>query len=430
MKDFTLKAFNVQATMLPASEEKKKEAETNAAVLDQPLESLELPCDPELYFVPTFWTLVQDDTPVSQALTELALVALSETLKAKYNEKCYAQYIVGCMRNLKTHKSVKQSLSLARYILLVINAYKISPQASPIPKLLSKLNKAMNLVGLILDDFSFYLGLARAKIVPAAQLTDEEMSEQVFAGKYGHLQNLEIRFKFLEMVLSQGGEEICIGKDGLQRLWNMFVTESAVEFDMRQFFRWISAEKESGTNLLPVSVFTAEENLALFDIVCKAREPLSGRLGLAYYKCFSKHFKLVNLQAGAILVIKTKFNVKDYEKLKGLDQLWENVGHSSSDQTRIKFSELLVDAYMYPAEGIREKQATISAAFLDRCMKEIMQSDSEQVIGNLVKLLLLFTETADGSKYAEADSHSSANKFSITLLHKPSISPSIIVAWW
>ena len=420
MRDFTLKAFNVHAkkpASIPSSTSPVQPGDEAIPMADVQ------PSSPDLYFIPTFWTLVQDDTPISLPLTELAMNALTDAIRSKYNENVYLQYINLCMQNLKAHKSIKQSLYLARYIFMVINAYKTTPQYPLVAKVLSKLHQSLNLVELLLSDFAFYLDVSRHK---SASMTEEEHGERVFAGKYSHSQNLDIRFKFLEFILSQGSEDIKMGKENLQKLWDLFVTDSPALSDTKQFFRWISAEKESGASVVPVSQFTAEENVKLFETICKARELLAEKLGLVYYKCFAKHFKLVNMQNSALTIVRTKFNIKDYDRLQGLDALWENVSQSAEDQLRIKFSELLIDVYIYFAEGLKEKQPAICGAFLSRCMKEIMSSDSELVVGNLVKLMLLFIETIDGTKYTEPDTHAAVSKFSLTLIHKPSTTPFLI----
>eukprot|EP01022_Parablepharisma_sp_SALTPOND_P000568 TRINITY_DN102_c1_g2_i1.p1 TRINITY_DN102_c1_g2~~TRINITY_DN102_c1_g2_i1.p1 ORF type:complete len:1279 (+),score=158.36 TRINITY_DN102_c1_g2_i1:13122-16958(+) len=416
MKEFTLKAFSVHSFYDKLKVDPKKELSIDpTAPLPEVVcglsgEVLE-PTDPDLYFVPTFWALIQDETHISQALTDQAIAALKECIRDPHCAKYYPQYFNLCIQNIRKHRSVKQSLALTPYIVGAYNAKRVMG-----PRLLRKDYAGINLVTIILDDCEYYEKVVREKV--GSKDVKSDIGEKVFVGKYNHLTNLEARFKFLEQVLAVGPEDLKMGKENLNRMWELFVENSYLEFDTKVFLGWISAEKETTTGVQPIPIFKPDENLWLFDMISKARTKMADTYGYLYFRCFAKHFKLVNQQAHSIALSKSKVFVRDYTRLIGIDPLWENATYNSDESTRGKFSELLVDVYLNQSESSVSQKHAVASGFIDRCMSCIMKNEDERTITNLVKLLLLFIETLDGAKYVEHEA-AGVSQFPVSFIQKP-----------
>jgi len=414
MKDFTQKAFVVLSTHNKLKLDFSKPIPLPSPELDKvKLEDLKEPDDPDLFFIPTFWTLMLDSTNISQNLTDLSMHFLRECLKEFQCSKYYPQYYKLCLANLVMHKSVKQSLTLAPYIMALYGSQKITGT-----QLLSKKCFGQDLITIILNDFEYYEEIVRNSGI-------QNINENtIFLGKYGHLANLESRFKFLELILNVGNEELRMGIENLQRLWHIFVTNAPHEFDTQLFFKWISQEKETINNIQPVPIFKQDENIQLFELISNkdTSQILSDKFKLVYYQCFAKQWKLVNIQNGCISISKSRIVVKNYIKLIGIDAIWQNVKFIRDNNTKQKFDDLLINIYLNQSEALISQRPSIISEFITRCMTNIMNSNSEPnlITANLIRLLLSFLESLDGLKYNEQEINEGVSKYQISVILKPS----------
>ena len=413
-KEFTLKAYLVGTKL----EEGKKDLDSTAEPVEvtgiierNPAGEVLVPSAEALYGLPRLWTLQQDDSPLQVPLLEQVTGAFKDIIAAPSAARFRYQYLYLCVENLKSNRSVPQSLSLANYLMAMIHKNKPVHKTS-IQEVMKKLSKDYNLTDLILNGFKHYETHVMAAV--AKGLRQENIGDSIILGKYKHSSNLDLRFIFMEFVLRYGSDEIKLGKENLLKLWRLFIEESGSEFDTRQFLRWLSNDKETTSNVIPSSVLSAEENLVLFDTLCGARAKLANGLGLSYLKCFANTFKLVNMSAGGIEIKKGRMCASKLSALQGLDALWENVCQSTVEASRSKFAELLIEVY---TANLHEDQT-----FLDRCMRGLIKAETERdelTIGNLIRLLQQLFDLMDGKRFESADDSSDVHKFQITLICKP-----------
>ena len=400
MKEFTIKAYNVQ---------EKSKSFMDIKNFEIPQISLEgeytntgeltIPSDDELYFLPTFWKLMQDDAPVSTAITEQAALAIRPILNNPHCLKVRIQYLYLCLQNIKQKKSIQQSIALAHIMFLTFNNQKES-YGKTLQDLFKEINKKDPLIDLILSSCEYYNKEVGEKIKQTK--IQGEIGDAIFMGRYKHSQNLMTRLNFLKFILHLGGIAMKFTNENILKLWNIFTIDCSLENDTQEFLKWLSIERENTPDLLPISIFGKEENVYLFKIISQSREFLAKNLGISFYKCFAKHFKLINLEDNVVEIKRGRVKAINIGMIIGLDDLWENVGYNHQDQTRVKFCELLIDLYLNVSEILQPRKSEICKTFVDRCMSIIMNADyeKEQIkIANIVKLLILFIDIMDGKKY-------------------------------
>lgn len=400
MKEFTIKAYNVQEKSKSLTD--INSAESHQISLEAEYTSsgeLSIPSADDLYFLPTFWKLMQDEAPVSQGITEQAAVAVRLIVNQRHCLKVRIQYLYLCLQNIKQNKSVQQCMGLSQIILVGFSAQK-EFYGKTLQDLFKEIAKKDSLIDLILSSCQCYNKEVGEKIKQGKN--QGETGDIIFAGKYKHSQNLSTRLTFLKFILHTGGSTIKFSNENILKLWNIFTIECKLENDTQEFLKWLSIEKENTADLLPISIFGKEENIYLFKIISQSRELLATNLGLHYYKCFAKQFKLINLEENSIEVKRGRVKAINIGMVIGLDDLWENVGYDHQDQARIKFCELMIDLYLNVSEVLQPRKNEICKTFVDRCMGIIMSADPEKKqikIANVVKLLILFIDIMDGKKY-------------------------------
>lgn len=411
MKEFTNRAFTVQENEenLRISS-KSKTGSTNELLDEDKLIECEItnsgevatPSEESLYFLPTFWKLMQDEAPIPSAITELATLAIKAVLSHDFCKKTRIQYLFLCLENIKNHRSAQQSISLSYYIMAIFNT-KRALHGKTLLDLFKEIMKRYSLTDIILDSCIYYM-----KAVELNQSKIQgEIAETIFIGKYKHGPNISIRLGFLQYVLGiKGG----FGIENLDKLWNLYVTNCKIEYDTQEFLKWISLERETNNNILPISSFEKEENEQLFTKICKSRELLAKNFGSLYYKCFGKMFKQINFDNKTIDIKQGRVKAINFESIIGIDAVWENLGYNHQEPVRIKFCELLIDLYLNISDNLNSKRSDILNAFIDRSMTTIIKADCEKdqiIIANNVKLLLLFLDNLDGKKYTSSETSSS-----------------------
>ena len=420
MKEFTNKAYSVQEkeeTLKSISEIKgdkkyipKVSIKGDTILGEEKFFEIEytstgevaIPSNESLYFLPTFWKLMQDEAPISSAITEQGLQAVKSVLNHHSCKKTRIQYLFLCFENIKNNKSVHQSMALAYYIMAVFNAQKVL-YGKTLSDLFSEISKRYSLTDIIVDSCEYYM-----KAVEMNQSKIQgDIAESIFIGKHKHDTNISMRLHFLRYILEI---KESFGKNNLDKLWNLYVTNCKFEYDTQEFLKWISAEQEINNNVLPVSLFEKETNEYLFTKICKSSDLLVKKFGLLYYKCFEKHFKLINNDNKTIDIKQGRVKVNNFESLIGINEIWENVGFDHQEPVQIKFREFLIDLYLNMGENLNSKRAEIWNAFIERCMSTIIKADCEKeqiLIANIVKLLLLFLDNMDGKKYSSSETYSS-----------------------
>lgn len=367
MKDFTIKYFAAcrQRSLIFAKSSTNLDPTNKCSTVDQVL----------LFSVSTFWSLIQDDSLAPQIITDLALTSIQEILRIDYCISTRIVYITKSIENLKENISVPQSLHL------VLGLY--SESNNDIQQFIAK----YNLVEILLKSCEHYLKLISTKL--SSIKMKENIGESVYDGKYSHKRNLDERLKFFEFALLIRSS--IISQAHIFKLWSLFIIDCKSEYSKQLFLNWLSKDSLSNkTNWLK------EESNYLFEIISNSRSQFINSLEEQYYNCFVKFFKLVNLPQN-----------KADNVIIGIDSLWECVSYSQNENIRHLFSELLVSTYLnwniFPKENIDD----IYISFIDFCMnllKSAEKVNNHSVIANLIRLLILFIETADGKKYSSSNS--------------------------
>lgn len=415
MTDFSLKAFLVH---------EKNSKGGNAGQIKEieiiHLNNKEVAPIPEgeLYCFHNFYAVLQDETTVSLAIAEQAKQGLFELLKQPFSAKYLPQIIYLLIENVKNNKSVPQNLLLLIYVFEVIFYQRALPMMS-CSKMMKKLSNDYQLIELIINSCIYYSRIVYSKI--DMKNNQDDIGNNIFIGKYSHAINLEIRFKFLEFIIKRGPDNLELGNENIQKLWDLFVTLGKSEFDTKSFFKWISSETEPGTNAIAGQMLRKSEREFLLKLICSSKEKLANNLGLLYYKCFASQFAKINITAGNLSNSFGKILVKNYD-LIGLDAIWENISFNQNENGKLKFAELLIELYLNMSESLEKNKATIYGQFIYKCMNSIISAgkeNHESVIENFVRLLLLFVETLDGKKYIIHND--SANKFLLSVVSKDSM---------
>ena len=431
MREFSQKAIIVQKKQKALDEEKRMEEDiknnTNQSLEKKQSEKKKLiveytisgeliePSDDCLYFIPTFWKLMQNEAPVSAEISELALSSFTKLLLGQASYDYFVQFLFLCIENMKKNKSVVQCDMIAYYILSSFKGVNI--YGKTLQDCLKEISQAQPLIDIILRGCKHY-----EDIVEKAK-PNGEISELIFEGKYKHCTNLTWRFKILETVLQNGGENVKIGNERLLQLWKIYVTECKASYDTQEFLKWISNEKDQINNILSSNIFQPEENIYLFNLICLSRNILSDKLSGYYFKCFAKQFKLVNLTKNAIEIKRGRVKILNYEQVFGIDELWENAIFCN-DHIRIKFCDLLIDVYNILSGASYTKRVEIWKLFVNRCMTSIMNANPEKdqiQITNQIKLLILFLDVIDGKKFAGEHTATNIGSSSILVTYKPGI---------
>ena len=322
------------------------------------------------FSISTFWDLIQDDTQIPLLLTDLALSSLQEILKTDYCNPNRIECITKCIENLMENKSIPQSLQL------ILDLYSDANMD------MQKCIRRYNLIELLLKDCELYLTLVTTKLQNIK--INGNIGEMLFMNKYPHHKNIEIRLQFFDFIMLYRLSSM--NKSYIFKLWSQFIIDCKFEYEKRIFLDWLSNDSPTAA-----TVWLQEESEYLFEIISNSRSQFINSLENQYYKCFAKYFKLVNLHKS-----------KEDNIIIGLESLWECVSYSQNENIRILYSELVISSYInwniLPEETIADKWKI----FIDYCMNLLKKGENvynHSVIANLIRLIILFIDTADGNKY-------------------------------
>ena len=412
MKDFTSKAIIVYT----------KEIQENQDIITGVTKTtISLP-DESLYFIPTFWEILQDGSPTPIEIPYLAQQAIKELLISPPFHTFLLRYLFMCIENIKAHKSVAQSYSISYYIMDTFSK-NIETSHKSLTQWIEEISREYPLIDIILNSCIHYMEV----VLKSQELKNPkaDITMTTFEGNYCHSVNIFNRLRLLETVVKNGGDNVKMGKEKILKLWNLYVTDCKIACDTNQFLAWLCQENQQPNNILPSNFFQTEENFYLFDLIFQSRNQLTEKFIMLYFKCFAKQFKLVNLEKGAITIKYGRIRVLKFENLFGMDQLWDNAIFCA-DNARVKFCNLLIDVHVNLYEANYDKKIEICQAFLSKCMKNIINADPEKdqaQITNLIKLLVLFLEVIDGKKFSSYNEHSTShtNPSTILITLKPCI---------
>jgi len=408
MKDFTLSAFStISATSIDPdyfSGVPKPIYNTDGALL--------IPNDSKLFFITTFWSLIQDESAATVQQIELMIKCLKDLLLHSFCEEFRSQYLYLCIQNLKNHNSVPQSLELAACILEMASSNSNNNLSKP-RDWAKELWKNHDLFNIFIEDCESYERLVREYCEKRG--TEESIESAVITGKYKHAENLARRFYFFESTMKAEGKEMNLGQANIERLCNLYI-DSVCQYSRKHFLLYFSSRDD---NRPPVLIFNKKETKIFFDIISAARSRLIS-LGVAYYRCFANNFQLSNM--GSELKFSTDgISVLNFSQLHGMDQLWDSIIHCEEKITLNLFINLLIAVHTRIDTTLSpETKAGISKSFIERCFRTIATLDIDQeelAITNLMKLLEAMFDFVDGKEFELEEEP--GQKFALTLTLKP-----------
>lgn len=181
---------------------------------------------------------------ISMQSTELGTSTLQEfidMMKLRNSDSFRAIYILKCIKNLVNGVAVYQSISVLRSIFKrTFNFRSFEVQLSP-ENAMIKLDAQFNFINLIIENIERYNTLVQKSMVDSVNKGEipENISKTKFEGNVTHSSQLESLLDFIEYIITTSNNEISIGTQNIQKLWNIFVNASSIEFDKNHFFKWL-----------------------------------------------------------------------------------------------------------------------------------------------------------------------------------------------
>jgi hypothetical protein len=354
------------------------------------MEPLAIPTDKELCFTNLFWKLSQDEFQLNPMQTLKALNYFKQILGDIKSPQYLFRYLHFSLENAKRGISVVQSLDMAVQVLKLVDS--ISKEKGEEWK--QKFNDEYDLVALAIDSCQHYESL-----VSSTAISEGDIPSKVFVGRINHFFNLYLRFNFLENILKIGTKKIQVGKSNIEKLCKIYIDGKVHSYDTRRFLVWLSWDQE----ILPFAtpIFTYDDSLSLFNIICERYEKLLNEYALTYYKCFAKNLAIVNILVNSIEYRFQNIWIKNFSSIIGIDQTWKCVCYCSQEETRIKFIELLLSTYInFHSTVPLEERNNIIRNFIDECFRRIEEAGSNSLsISNIFKLLVALFNLVEGKKY-------------------------------
>ena len=258
-----------------------------------------------------------------------------------------------------------------------------------------KIEEEYSVLQELLESFKSYNWEVSEKVEERGIKWGEEISGEVFRGKFNHEFNIRQRFNFLEYFLQCTGEDLTLGEKGIEHLWNIYVLSTSAIADSRLFFRWLCRRKGNR----PHSLFTPPEALYIFDHLLAPNYNLVGSMGEDFQTCFLSFFYKMNMETGAIKLLKGHILVIHYEELLGLQAIWDLMLECGSSPLSNKSQQVLVDLHLKLDTSLFSCRVEIWLKFIGRCFQIIMSKTGEEspqqrdlIIISILNLLKLFLE--------------------------------------
>lgn len=173
----------------------------------------------------------------------------------------------------------------------------------------------------------------------------------MFAGYEKHDRTLKTLLNQIKFLVAD--PNVNLGVKNIELLWRIFVDEPNFSKEQAMLVNWINRSKAehlaSNSQKQYHEMFTAEEKKFIFMqiLVPSATKP-TANLNLA--KCFNTYFVQINRTEGALKNTSKRLRVVDFDKLKGLDSLWEISLNSVNPKARELCQDLLVNLYLKTQE--------------------------------------------------------------------------------
>ncbi|KAL4505333.1 hypothetical protein ABPG72_002395 [Tetrahymena utriculariae] len=360
--------------------------------------------------LPKLWGCIQDSNKVSNQLVSICVDSLSELFKSNFFSSNKEQYLQFCFDNLKNGTSVPQSLQLAIFL---IKTYSSNSSFLGVGELNSesitqKYNKDYNFMEAIVKDFENYMRQVLQKIKKTGVILDEKQGEEVFIGKYGHIQNIDIRLEFISLInkhLSNKQKDITI--EQLKKLWKILVRSSITNIEKNKFLTWLNKKRQNNNdnnnNNKNVASSLLDENLlsqALDQIFCD-KELMNGfQIDKEIFDCLKNIFQMVNLKNKSIeLNNQQLILINKYDQIVGKEVFWNLSLYCIDPQVLEEVRQLLVNIHLRKTLKSQETKPRMWGKFTEKCHEILSQAKSPQVQSHIVLMIKIFLQEIEGKMF-------------------------------
>jgi hypothetical protein len=223
------------------------------------------------YGLPILYELMQQNTELGSH----AQKALLDILKYNYFNLFKMPYILKAIKNMRDGVAVHQSLNLIVTILPKTFSPKGFEKTSQLQIAILQLHACFDFISLTIKNIERYNALVQKSMVDSVNkgIVPENISKTCFEGNVQHADHLEKLLEFIDFLSVNTVGEITLGNENIEKLWNIFVNRSGIEFDKNLFYRWLNKEKFVKSAMQTPHnrrIFTSEEREFLFKhILCK-----------------------------------------------------------------------------------------------------------------------------------------------------------------
>lgn len=141
---------------------------------------------------------------------------------------------------------------------------------------ISKLQSEFDLILQTTNSIERYSACVQKAMVDSVNkgITPENIPKTCFEGGVTHSEQLEKHLELIEFLIQWSYGEVQLGSANIDKLWKLFITHSAFEFDRNLFLKWLTKEKFANTMSQGKDyrrVFSTDEREYLFSSVfCNA----------------------------------------------------------------------------------------------------------------------------------------------------------------
>ena len=269
---------------------------------------------------------------------------------------------------------------------------------------ISKLQNEFDLILLIINNIERYSSCVQKAMVDSVNkgITPENIPKTCFEDGVTHSEQLEKHLEFIEFLIQWSYGEVQLGNANIDKLWKLFVTHSAFEFDRNLFFKWLTKEKFASTMSQGKEyrrVFSTEEREYLFSsIFCNADVVDAKSISYNCFKCFEKYFGFYNREKEFVHYFKGHYTIYHFESLEGLKTLWEIVIKSEDEKVKEESSTLLCTLHfnLYENSYDMDKRFNIWKIFIAQWLHYLNIKKERKIINSAIMLLIKFFDVYDG----------------------------------
>jgi ubiquitin C-terminal hydrolase len=364
-----------------------------------------------LYGIPILWNFFLDSE--GNNYVEITYQCLEEIFKTcNLQEEIMMKYLILCLENLHSSKSVVQSLKLFRNLLVFMD--RIKKDTYDDQNILKILNERYSIIELIVADFERYYIKVSDELKPrnkksesiknmdySAKITNN--SNTIYEGFYPHLKNIENRLETLNFINSYSnikGLGLEINISHIEKLWDFIITSKYnkiknSEIDQGLLHEDNINEKNIFYNFL---LYDYENNSfegsfneklikEIFEKILMNPEKFNTEsMSLSAFNLYIKFFKQVNLNEEKVVYVHKKLRICD-DNLTGYENLWEFLISCKDESIRKECAKFLIYLSLNPRKFEEEICNKLWTKFSNLLIKYIEKLKNTMEFGSLVILI-------------------------------------------